>query len=126
MPRTEAVPHRAGRHPVKTVTTWAAVLVALAIGGKYGYPVLMEQVQRKEIAAVTADLEEVSAAQTSYERFYGTYATTVDALGTTSTVSRVSVVAATSGGYCLRGVSVAGGVVRYASPAQGVSETPCG
>ncbi|MEZ0163689.1 hypothetical protein AB2L27_02785 [Kineococcus sp. LSe6-4] len=126
VPRTEAVPRRAGRNPVRTLTTWAAVLVALAIGGKYGYPVVMEQVHRKEIAALTADLEAVGAAQASYVRLYGTYATTVDALGAPRTVSRVSVVTATGSGYCLRGESVAGGVVRYASPARGVTGTPCG
>ncbi|WP_380175617.1 hypothetical protein ACFEMC_09065 [Kineococcus sp. DHX-1] len=126
VPRTEAVPRRVSRHPVKTLTTWAAVLVALAIGAKYGYPVVMEQVHAKEIAAVTADLTTIGAAQEAYLKVNGAYATNVDALGVPQTVSRITVVSATGSGYCLKGVSVTGGIARYSSPSRGISETPCG
>lgn len=125
VPRTEGVPRRVGRHPVKTLTTWAAVLVALAIGAKYGYPVVMEQVHRKEIQAVTADLRAVSSAQETYFKVNGSYAPALDSLGLGQTVSKVTVVSASSVTFCLQGTSVAGGVVRWSSPAQGVSDKPC-
>ncbi len=102
------------------------MLVALAIGAKYGYPVVMEQVHRKEIAAVTADLTTMGAAQQAYSQVNGAYATSVDALGVPQTVSRITVVSATGSGYCLKGVSVTGGITRYSSPSRGISETPCG
>ncbi|GAA0289709.1 hypothetical protein [Kineococcus aurantiacus] len=124
--RTEAAPRRVGRNPVRTVLTWAAVLVAVAIGAEYGYPVVMDQVHAKEIAAVSADLQEAAAGQDAYHRFNGVYGGDIASLNLPGTISKLTVVTATIDGYCLKGQSRTGGVVRYYSPARGVTTTPCG
>ena len=125
VPRTEAVPRRAGRDPVKTLVTWATVLVVGAIGVKYGYPVVMDQVHAKDISAVTADLESVAAGEASYLKLNGTYGTDFDALSIPKTISHVDVLSATGSDFCLKGTGVTGGVVLYYSSGRGVSDTPC-
>lgn len=126
VPRTGAVPRRVGRNPVTTLVTWAAVLVVGAIGVRYGYPVVMDRVQAKEISAVTADLSTVAAGEASYAELNGTYGSDFASLGIPRTISRVDVVSATGSGFCLKGTGVTGGVVRYYSPGRGVTEHPCG
>jgi hypothetical protein len=126
VPRTEAVPKRVGRNPVTTLVTWAAVLVVGAIGVKYGYPVVMDQVHAKEISAVTADLDSVAAGEAAYLNLNGTYGADFASLSIPKTINHVDVVSATASGFCLKGTSVTGGIVRYYSAGRGVSETPCG
>ncbi|PRY17920.1 hypothetical protein [Kineococcus rhizosphaerae] len=126
VPRTEAVPKRVGKNPVKTLVTWATVLVVGAIGVKYGYPVVMDKVHAKEIQAVSADLRNVAAGQDAYHGFNGAYAGDFASLDLPQTVDEVVVVTATTTTYCLRGESRTGHVVRYFSPAQGVTTVPCG
>jgi hypothetical protein len=126
VPRTEAVPKRVGRNPVKTLVTWAAVLTIGAIGVKYGYPVALDKIHAKEITAVTADLESVAAGQAAYLRLTGSYGSSFDALSMPKTINEVTVVGATANGYCLRGEAITGGVVLYYTPNRGVSDKACG
>ncbi|WP_432511086.1 hypothetical protein [Kineococcus sp. SYSU DK001] len=126
VPRTEAVPRRAGRNPVKTLLTWATVLVVGAIGVKYGYPVAQDLLHAKEIEAVTQDLRNVAAGQESYRKLNGVYGTDFAALSMPATVNAVTVVSATATTYCLKGTAVTGGVVLYLSTGREVSDRPCG
>lgn len=126
VPRTEAVPKRVGRNPLKTLVTWAVVLTVGAIGVKYGYPVVMDKVHAKEIQAVSADLDNVAAGQNSYYKLNGTYGNNFDSLSIPKTINQVTVVGVTPNSYCLKGKSVTGGVVLYYTPAHGVSDKACG
>jgi hypothetical protein len=123
--RTEAVPKRVARNPLKTIVAWAVFLVVVAIAAKYGYPLVMDKVHAKEISAVTADLENVAAGEESYKRLYGAYGTDFTSLSVPKTVNDITVVSAGSSAYCLKGESVTGGVTLYFTPAAGVSDKPC-
>jgi len=126
VPRTEAVPKRVGRNPVRTLVSWATVIVVAAIGVKYGYPVVMDKVHAKEIAAVTADLQSVAGGEEAYLKLNGTYGSSFEALSLPETINEVTVVASSANGYCLRGTGVTGGVTLYYSPGRGIADTPCG
>ena len=126
VPHTEAVPRRADRNLVKTLLTWATVVVVGAIGVKYGYPVAQDLLHAKEIEAVTQDLRNVAAGQESYRKLNGVYGTDFAALSMPKTVNTVTVVSATATTYCLKGTAFTGGVVLYLSTGREVGDRPCG
>ena len=126
VPRSEPAAKRVRSSPVKALLTWAVVLTAGAIGVQHGYPFVMEKVHAKEIAAVTADLQDIARGEETYQRLYGTYTADLSALGVPATLNHVTVVSASASGYCLRGESLTGGITRWMSPALGVSERACG
>lgn len=125
VPRTEAVPKRVGRNPTRALVTWAALVVVVAAGAKYGYPLVMDQVHAKETSAVRADLDSVAAGEESYFKLNGSYGTSFESLGLPRTVNQVTVLAAAGSAYCLKGQSVTGDVTLYYSSQHGVGDQPC-
>ncbi|WP_380156679.1 hypothetical protein [Kineococcus sp. R86509] len=125
VPRTEGVPRRVGRNPVRMLISWAVFLVVVIVAWRYGFPAVMNQVHAKSISAVTDDLGAVSAAEENYQHLYGTFTPDLANLAVPGTLSRVTVVSASLGSYCLEGRAPTGSVVRYFSPAGGMSEVPC-
>lgn len=125
VPRTESVPKRLGGSAVRRLVSWAVFLVVVVVTWQYGVPAVMNKVHEKSISAVSDDLETVGAAEDNYRRLYGTFTPELGNLGVPGSVSKITVVSASLGSYCLRGEAPTGSVERFYSSVAGLSELPC-